>query len=107
MTKGRTTQSAEVFALPFGGNAAFLVALPALPALSALPAFVPRVQTAFQVSRINRYPSVTTSSGCLKKSRQTRVGSSNSGSALPNASMVSQPLYPLVLIARKTAGKSI
>jgi len=27
------------------------------------------------------------------------------GSALPNASMVSQPLYPLVLIVRKTAGK--
>jgi hypothetical protein len=42
MTKDRTTQSAEVFALPFGGNAAFL-ALPAFAAMSALPAFVPGV----------------------------------------------------------------
>ena len=62
----------------------------AFPPLSAF--LYQGVQAAFQVSRINLYPSVTTSSGCLKKSRQTRVGSTNSGSALPNASIVNHPL---------------
>jgi hypothetical protein len=108
MTKERISPKAPRFSPYRSGSTAFplLPPFPAIPPLSALPA-LPGVQTAFQVSRINRYPSVTTSSGCLKKSRQTRVGSASSGSALPNASMVSQPLYPLFLIARKTAGKSI